>query len=272
MITNKIVVTDVNQHFIDGLPMEESGVLLKRMYDGSPITNVPWLVIDHSPTGFEWGFDGSGPADLALNILEHALWLLGLASASDTIRPNNEDDHFPFQKAVFKCFNGRCMGDAWKMHQKLKKEIMVNMDVAGGFIPWEWIVEFIYSFLNLPVPENWYDTADITYCFIPAGFLEAYFNNADQRLRNAKINANIDRGMSASAFCSKIAETILGEGERHEAHVFIYGDDAEIPEMIMFDENLNLTKSNMLYKSVVRQFQLLSEAPQSWTIMIKGEK
>jgi hypothetical protein len=32
-------------------------------------TNVPHTVIRHSPTGFEWGYGGSGPADLALNIL-----------------------------------------------------------------------------------------------------------------------------------------------------------------------------------------------------------
>jgi hypothetical protein len=32
-------------------------------------TNVPRKKIVHSPSGFEWGYAGSGPADLALNIL-----------------------------------------------------------------------------------------------------------------------------------------------------------------------------------------------------------
>lgn len=32
-------------------------------------TNVPVNAILHSPTGFEFGYGGSGPADLALNIL-----------------------------------------------------------------------------------------------------------------------------------------------------------------------------------------------------------
>lgn len=32
-------------------------------------TNVPSVRVLHSPTGFEWGYGGSGPADLALNIL-----------------------------------------------------------------------------------------------------------------------------------------------------------------------------------------------------------
>lgn len=29
-------------------------------------------VVKHSPTGLEWGYAGSGPADLALSILSHA--------------------------------------------------------------------------------------------------------------------------------------------------------------------------------------------------------
>jgi len=33
-------------------------------------TNVPRLISRHSPTGFAWGYGGSGPADLALNICE----------------------------------------------------------------------------------------------------------------------------------------------------------------------------------------------------------
>ena len=38
-----------------------------RVYlDGSPL---PRRLVLHSPTGFEWGYAGSGPADLALNIL-----------------------------------------------------------------------------------------------------------------------------------------------------------------------------------------------------------
>jgi hypothetical protein len=32
-------------------------------------TNVPRRIIRHSPTGFEWGYGGIGPADFALNIL-----------------------------------------------------------------------------------------------------------------------------------------------------------------------------------------------------------
>lgn len=40
-----------------------------RNKDGHPQTNIPRNVTRHSPDGFEWGYGGSGPADLALNIL-----------------------------------------------------------------------------------------------------------------------------------------------------------------------------------------------------------
>jgi len=36
---------------------------------GGIITNVPHRIKKHSPTGMEWGYGGSGPADFALNIL-----------------------------------------------------------------------------------------------------------------------------------------------------------------------------------------------------------
>jgi hypothetical protein len=37
--------------------------------EGGIHTNVPQRIVQHSPTGFAWGYGGSGPADLALNIL-----------------------------------------------------------------------------------------------------------------------------------------------------------------------------------------------------------
>lgn len=44
-------------------------LILQRGPDGSAQTNVVHRKIWHSPTGFEWGYGGSGPADLALNVL-----------------------------------------------------------------------------------------------------------------------------------------------------------------------------------------------------------
>lgn len=46
----------------------EQGVSLWRK-DQNACANVPHTRVHHSPTGFEWGYGGSGPAELAYNIL-----------------------------------------------------------------------------------------------------------------------------------------------------------------------------------------------------------
>lgn len=65
-------------------------------------TNVPHLVAHHSPSGFEWGYGGSGPADLALNICQWYLNSIGYEGQksqcfdgiSSPMRPTRES---PFQ-------------------------------------------------------------------------------------------------------------------------------------------------------------------------------
>jgi hypothetical protein len=49
--------------------MKPDKIILRRDSDGLGHANIPQTVIRHSPTGMEWGYGGSGPADLALNIL-----------------------------------------------------------------------------------------------------------------------------------------------------------------------------------------------------------
>lgn len=46
---------------------QENGVIITA--NGQPLEHI----IHHSPTGMEWGYGGSGPADLALSILAHYL-------------------------------------------------------------------------------------------------------------------------------------------------------------------------------------------------------
>lgn len=41
------------------------------------VVNIGQMIIRHSPTGFEWGYGGSGPSDLALNIVDYGLLALG---------------------------------------------------------------------------------------------------------------------------------------------------------------------------------------------------
>lgn len=46
----------------------EGNIVLTRDKKCNAMTNVPRSKIFHSPDGYEWGYPGSGPADLALNI------------------------------------------------------------------------------------------------------------------------------------------------------------------------------------------------------------
>lgn len=91
-------------------PWQIEEVILSRDEKGVH-TNVPRKYVWHSPTGFEWGYEGSGPADLALNIL--AMFI-------------------PVYWAV-------------KYHQEFKRQYIAPMPKEGGLIPgWEiylWIEE-----------------------------------------------------------------------------------------------------------------------------------
>lgn len=63
-------------------------------------------VVHHSPTGFEWGYGGSGPADLALSILA-----LVIGEEQETV----------------KIFEGRtCGAQAWQLHQSFKREVVAG--------------------------------------------------------------------------------------------------------------------------------------------------
>jgi hypothetical protein len=53
----------------DAGSLEEVGLVCERQASGDLATNVPQRFVWHSPTGFEIGYAGSGPADLALNVL-----------------------------------------------------------------------------------------------------------------------------------------------------------------------------------------------------------
>jgi hypothetical protein len=75
-------------------------IVLTRDAGGIAHVNIPQMVAYHSPTGFEWGYGGSGPADLALNIL---VFYVG-------------------------------MEKAWKLHQHFKWDFIAVMPKEGGVI------------------------------------------------------------------------------------------------------------------------------------------
>lgn len=82
-------------------------------------------VVHHSPSGYEWGYGGSGPADLALNIL-HAFCL----------------NHGGTNPSV-KLYKGRTFKLAWRLHQRFKHDFLAAMPQEGGVIDWDAVSQWV---------------------------------------------------------------------------------------------------------------------------------
>jgi hypothetical protein len=91
-------------------------LIWKRTTDGLQ-TNVRWRVQQHSPTGFEIGYAGSGPADLALN-------------AMAALFPASKESSY------VDCFVGRVGYTAWRLHQLFKAAFLERADRDQGLIAW----------------------------------------------------------------------------------------------------------------------------------------
>lgn len=100
-------------------------VVLSRI-TGKAETNVPWTAIWHSPDGFEWGHGGSGPADLALNIL-------------NAFVPPGSDDFEPVRMPI----EGKASRTAVDLHQQFKWEFLAKLPKDGGVIEADKIMRWI---------------------------------------------------------------------------------------------------------------------------------
>lgn len=70
---------------------------------------MPRPLVYHSPDGYEWGYLGSGPADLALNIL------------AQFVEPP----------------------EAWRWHHRFKAEVLAGIPEEGGAISAEFVREWL---------------------------------------------------------------------------------------------------------------------------------
>ncbi|MDD5006685.1 MAG: hypothetical protein PHS33_09330 [Candidatus Omnitrophica bacterium] len=86
------------------------GVIIKRLPNGKLATNIERRVVQHSNTGFEIGYAGSGPADFALNILNIFLPI------------TNKDD-----ESI--CYEGtKCSKRAYSLHQQFKEQFLASQE------------------------------------------------------------------------------------------------------------------------------------------------
>lgn len=118
-------------------PIAEVGLICRRLSDGRAAANVPHVIQYHSPNGFEWGYGGSGPAELALNAL-HAI-----------MPPLPGEQTRSHRSAVDERSHVRVSEAAERLHQDFKWQFIAGMPKAGGFVPLDVINEWLGKKLAL---------------------------------------------------------------------------------------------------------------------------
>lgn len=129
---------------LEGMPLQKFGIVLQRDADNTVSTNVPHLATHHSPTGFEYGYMGSGPADLALNIVEAVL---------------KAEQYTGTRSAPL--WDGRTVFQAsYRIHQVFKSVFIapLSREVETHIIPYErvktWIIERVREYAQEFEPED----------------------------------------------------------------------------------------------------------------------
>lgn len=95
-------------------------------------TNLQHRIKHHSPTGFNVGYGGSGPADFALNIVNKRLEML----------------HYRGKKTYDTWNQAWMYRDAWDIYQDFKREFLVQADPLQGRISWSDVDTFLTSCNN----------------------------------------------------------------------------------------------------------------------------
>lgn len=116
-------------------------IVIERREDGLHF-NIYQTIHHHSPTGFEVGYGGSGPADFALNILEMFM------------RERGDRPTLPLRN--FKIADGerqtptdiKICEASWHMHQDFKWAFVANVGHNGGTIKGDMIRHWIEANYN----------------------------------------------------------------------------------------------------------------------------
>lgn len=102
-------------------------LIWERDEEGRLLINVALQAIEHSPTGFEISYPGSGPADLALNAMAA---IFPVADESD-------------EANITRCFKGAVSNEAWRLHQPFKFQFLIDVNKQEGEITWEAIAAWL---------------------------------------------------------------------------------------------------------------------------------
>lgn len=129
---------DVLDKFLTVPPLAEMLVLRRHNsgYAGASEvwTNVPHYAVQHSPTGYEWGYGGSGPADLALNLAEAVIRIAKFDGGM-----------------LCRCWIGSVSSLAWNIHQIVKRTFVTALPAEGIEMPFD----AVRAIINAAAEEHW---------------------------------------------------------------------------------------------------------------------
>lgn len=134
--------SEFSDQFDDSILFEQA-LAMKRILDrpadglekGIVITNVPHLVVHHSPDGYEFGYNGSGPADLALNCCQLYLNMTG------------------YQGITVKCYDGKCWRLAYRLRHDFKDAFISSAPREGRVVPFAQIDDWFRQHITLEMIE-----------------------------------------------------------------------------------------------------------------------
>jgi hypothetical protein len=126
------------------LPLSEGLFCMRER--GVVYTNIPHIVTHHSPDGFEFGYAGSGPADLALNAVEAFLRHLNWGG----------------RKRKFQNYmgaEGELYAIALNHYQDFKSKFIAPIPRDGGKVRFDAIYDWLQPLMTAEAAERWSEDA-----------------------------------------------------------------------------------------------------------------
>lgn len=134
-LENFPMLTEGNPVFVhDGAVLFRNGNRMGHKEDGTVarcFTNIPNIVGDKYQTGYEWGYAGTGPTYLALNIIENYLCTINWDGSRVKIGKE-----------------GSCFRLSVHLRHAFKEDFLAGMDEHGGTIPYDHIKTWVDGYLK----------------------------------------------------------------------------------------------------------------------------
>lgn len=127
-------------------------------FPDTPLTNVPRYIVRFSPTGYEWGYGGSGPHDLAENMLNASLLISGYSGRSS---------------------QSGLEGSSFELAEQLRPEFV---DAFIKSLPYEG------GFISQSTVSVWIDQRKNNIANLRAGFIYLVVNSNDEHKIGVTIN------------------------------------------------------------------------------------